>query len=128
MGIFSKRELEGYLEIDHRESEGLSPKVAEKAGLGGLPIGRNSFFQTPTVSCSHCQAQVILNPDRSRPRGYCPKCDHYICDRCGAVAAATVTPRAELRLWAPCWRHPLRIRMTAADLEPEAATSPVSRR
>jgi hypothetical protein len=59
----SKRSLEGELTIDER-------------GSGG------KLFESPTVTCSHCQRVVILNPDRSRPRGHCWKCDHYICDTC----------------------------------------------
>lgn len=67
---FSKRSLEGYLLIDHR------------ANHGGV-------VETATLTCSHCQRQVILNPDRSRERGYCPKCDHYVCDACEAIRVAT---------------------------------------
>lgn len=82
--MFSKRSLENYLEIDHRESPGFTPQEAHAAGLGGLPIGRGTLFQSPTIHCSHCTAEVILRPDRTRSRGYCPKCDKYICDFCEA--------------------------------------------
>ena len=70
--MFSKRSLEGYLMKDHR-------------------AGGGSMFESATLTCSHCQRQVILNPDRSRARGYCPKCDHYVCDACEAVRAQTGT-------------------------------------
>jgi hypothetical protein len=59
----TKRSIEGELMIDERACGG---KLLESA----------------TVTCSHCQRVVVLNPDRSRPRGYCSKCDHYICDLC----------------------------------------------
>lgn len=42
-----------------------------------------------TQTCSHCQAIVIMNPDRTRARPYCPKCDHYICDNCEAIRVAS---------------------------------------
>lgn len=64
----SKRRQEGYLLIDHRNSPGM-PLVP-----GG------TVFESATITCCHCQTVVILNPDRTRPRGYCQKCDHYICD------------------------------------------------
>ena len=87
--MFSKRELEGYLKIDHRESPGLTPQEAHAAGLGAMPIGRGRLFEGSTVNCSHCSALVVLNPDRTRSRGYCPKCDRYICDICEAERIRT---------------------------------------
>ena len=75
----SKRRLEGYLQVDNRESPGVLPgQIPTPAGA--LPVGRSTMFESAVVTCSHCQRQVILNPDRSRPRGYCAKCDHYVCD------------------------------------------------
>ena len=80
--MFSKRELEGYFEIDHRLGEGITPEQAWSAGKNTIPVGRGMRFQTPTINCSHCTRLVVLNPDRSRDRGYCPKCDKYLCDQC----------------------------------------------
>ena len=71
--MFSKRELEGYLMIDHRMGEGITPEQAARAGNGTIPVGRGMLFQSPTVNCSHCSRLIVLNPDRSRSRGYCPK-------------------------------------------------------
>lgn len=87
--IFSKRSLEGTLVLDHRDSPGLSEREAAQARLPGMPVGRGSFFESPTISCSHCQAIVVLNPDRTRSRGYCPKCDAYVCDLCEAERVRT---------------------------------------
>lgn len=74
--MFSKRTLEGELLIDHRAGDGTI----------AVPAGRR--FEAPTITCSHCQAIVIVNPDRQRPRAYCRECDRYICDKCEAVRAS----------------------------------------
>jgi hypothetical protein len=87
--MFSKRELEGYLLIDHRESEGLNPTQARHAGFSAMPVGRGAMFESPTINCSHCERLVVLNPDRTRSRGYCPKCDRYVCDQCEAERVRT---------------------------------------
>lgn len=57
---------EGYLVIDDRVSGG---KLVEAA----------------TMTCSHCQRQLIRNPERTRPRAWCGKCDRYICDQCDLI-------------------------------------------
>ncbi len=89
--MFSKRELEGYVKIDHSDSPGLTPEQARAAGRSGLAgvIGAGQVFEAPTITCSHCQRVVILNPGRGRTRGYCPKCDHYLCDWCEAARVRT---------------------------------------
>lgn len=33
-----------------------------------------------TLTCCHCQRQVILNPLRTRERNHCRKCHAYVCD------------------------------------------------
>lgn len=63
----SLRSKEGYLLIDNR-----------CAGDG--------LVESATVTCAHCHAVVVLNPQRTRPRHYCASCDHYVCD---AAACAT---------------------------------------
>lgn len=70
--LFSKRSLEGYLLIDNSATLGMG--------------GKQEFA---TLTCSHCQKQMIKNPDRTRERAYCPKCDHYLCDACGVIAHQT---------------------------------------
>ncbi len=47
--------------------------------------------EADTYTCSHCQRIVVVNPERTRERGYCRKCDHVICDECVAIMHATLT-------------------------------------
>ena len=61
----TKRSHEGYLLIDNRCSGG--------------PV-----LEMPTLTCSHCNQIMGVNPLRTRERGYCRKCDHYVCDKCYA--------------------------------------------
>jgi hypothetical protein len=72
----SKRSQEGYLLVNHKDSPG---------GFGS-PGG--VMVELPTFTCSHCQRIVMMNIQRTRDRGYCPKCDHYLCDTCEAARAA----------------------------------------
>lgn len=83
MSVFSKRSHEGYLIIDHSASPGM-PDKAMPAGMTGQGIA-----EMPTYTCNHCQAVVIMNPDRTRERSWCRHCDHYICDACGGILKAT---------------------------------------
>ena len=66
----TKRNQEGYLLIDNRHAPG--------------PDGVR-FAEVATITCSHCQRQLIRNPTRERERAWCSQCDHYICDDCNAV-------------------------------------------
>lgn len=76
----SKRRHEGYLIVDHRESPGV-PDNPAMAGKPDALIARSGMaLESATVTCCHCQVVVVLNPLRTRPRGYCQKCDRYICD------------------------------------------------
>jgi hypothetical protein len=78
----SLRRHEGYFLLDHRMSPGLNDAQTTAAGLP-LGSGRGTF-EAPTVTCSHCQKGIVINPLRNRDRAYCSKCDHYICDNpCG---------------------------------------------
>lgn len=36
----------------------------------------------PSFTCVHCGRAVILNPQRTRPRNVCRKCDALTCDAC----------------------------------------------
>ena len=64
----SQRSREGYLLIDHSASPGTA-SVPEGARL-----------EASTMTCSHCNRVVLLNPMRTRDRGFCFKCNHYVCD------------------------------------------------
>ncbi len=87
----SKRAHEGVLMIDHRASPGIADQYMPGAAQD-MPVryGRG-LFEAPTFTCGHCPQVVLLNPLRTRDRGYCRKCDHYICDRCNGILAATMT-------------------------------------
>lgn len=73
-----KRKQEGYLLIDHRNSPGVPPELM--VGMGLDPNAGRGVYESPTVTCCHCGTVVVLNPARTRPRGYCSKCDSYVCD------------------------------------------------
>lgn len=89
--IRNKRDLEGYIKIDHSESPGLAGADAFAAGRGKLNglVGPGKVFEGSTYSCSHCARVVIINPDRTRARGYCPKCDRHVCDWCEEERVST---------------------------------------
>ncbi len=79
----SKRSQEGYLLIDNRAG-------ARAPATPGTPeIAAGATFESATITCSHCHAIVVLNPDRSRDRHYCRRCDHYICDQCAVGGDCT---------------------------------------
>lgn len=81
----SKKSQEGYLLIDHRNSPGLPIGFGNIPGLPNLPIQAQGgkIIELGIATCSHCNTEIILNPDRVRPRGHCVKCHHYICDKPG---------------------------------------------
>ena len=86
LNTLNQRDKEGYFVLDHRNSPGVSDAAAVASGLPpGAGIG---LFEAPTITCSHCNAIVVLNPKRNRERAFCTGCDHYICDGCGARRAA----------------------------------------
>ena len=67
---------QGFLEIDQRAVD------AE------LPPGVVRHFEADTYTCSHCEAVVVMNPARKRPRYKCSTCAHHICDGCAAALAS----------------------------------------
>jgi hypothetical protein len=83
----TKRKHEGYLMLDHSNSPGLPDEIVANMGLP-LTAGR-AMFEAPTYTCNHCCRVVFMNPLRTRDREYCIKCNHYVCDNCGAIKAAT---------------------------------------
>lgn len=90
---FSKRENDGYVLIDHRDSPGFTLDQARAAGRSRIApfVGAGKRLEAATITCAHwpCGRVVVINPDRVRQRNYCPKCDHYICDWCEAERVRT---------------------------------------
>lgn len=86
-----KPRREGWLLIDHSNSPGVPEELVRASGKDAPAVGAGKKFESPLVTCCHCGVQVILNPDRSRPRGYCRKCDDYVCD--SPACNAECTPR-----------------------------------
>ena len=85
------RSLEGELLIDHRNSPGVPDQVLADAGL---PIGAGrGLFEAATYTCGHCQFVVVMNPQRTRERHYCRRCEHVICDACALQMAKTLECR-----------------------------------
>ena len=79
MGRLSKRSLEGEIFIDHSASPGVTQA---EIGDFGLAVPKGDIYESAIYTCSHCQCMVVINPQRSRERGWCSKCDKYICDEC----------------------------------------------
>lgn len=79
----SLRRHEGWLLIDNRFGPGVTAEMIGASGKDVPIVGEGRMFESATITCSHCHTIVILNTDRSRPRNYCRKCDHYICDKPG---------------------------------------------
>jgi hypothetical protein len=96
--MHSKRSQEGYLMVDHRASPGLTEadwlKLPENVRAETQPM--KGLFESPTIRCCHCGTIVILNPARTRARGYCARCDHYRCDSPACVECFPFTARVEL--------------------------------
>lgn len=86
MKPFLRASNEGYICIDHSESPGFDGRTAEIGHRLSLHrhIGAGQKLQAATNTCSHCDRVVIKNPDRTRTRGHCSKCDFFICDPCQA--------------------------------------------
>jgi ribosomal protein S27AE len=77
----SLKDHSGYLIIDHSDSPGIKPEDVPTRLRGSAEIvEKGQKFEADIQFCAHCGTQVILNPKRVRARGYCAKCNHYICD------------------------------------------------
>lgn len=87
--IFSKKQHDGYLMVDHRASPGIPEDMARKMGLDPANSRGGKLAEYATLGCPHCGSHIVLNPDRTRDREWCAKCDKYICDWCGAARKET---------------------------------------
>jgi hypothetical protein len=83
--LFSKKSLDGYVMVDHRDSPGVTWDDRVKMKNAALPVGKGVKFEGSTFTCSKCQRVVVKNPGRTRSRGYCRKCDHDVCDDCALL-------------------------------------------
>jgi len=73
----------GYLLIDHSASPGIPPDLAAQWEAQGIPVAVGSVkLEADTWTCAHCQAVVIKNMMRTRPREVCRNCMHVVCDKC----------------------------------------------
>lgn len=81
MGRRRLKDHSGYLIVDHSDSPGISMSDIP-ARLRGLtiPVGNGEIFEADIQFCAHCGSQVVLHPKRVRPRGFCARCNHYVCD------------------------------------------------
>lgn len=88
MTIFSKRSLEGELELDHRASPGLPHNAAHRRGYRPEDVGEGTVHRAPSYGCPHCGSVVIMNPGRARDRETCYRCNTFVCDYCAAAMKA----------------------------------------
>lgn len=73
--------------IDNRHAA-VPDEIVKSAQLP--PGAGRGIFETATYTCGHCQAQVVMNPQRTRERGFCRRCSHVICDACATEMARTL--------------------------------------
>lgn len=86
-----RRRQEGYLLVDNSFAvrNAPNPYLSEadlaRARAAGCDVSTATVprYESATITCSHCNTLVVLRPDRTRPREYCPACDAYVCDSCG---------------------------------------------
>jgi len=81
----SLKRHEGWLMIDHRAGAGLPEHIARLSGYDPKECGEGQVFESATITCIHCGNVYVKNKLRTRARGYCKHCDHYICDSCDAL-------------------------------------------
>ena len=87
--MFSKRSQEGYVLIDHRNSPGISHEFVRANNLDVPAVGAGQVFESAISVCHACGGDIILNPNRSRPREWCMEHDAYMCDRCALTRRLT---------------------------------------
>jgi hypothetical protein len=76
----SLKRHEGYLLIDLSNAPPVPDSIIPDKYSSLRGLGRSLKKEMGVNTCIHCHAQVILNPERTRDREYCRRCDHYICD------------------------------------------------
>lgn len=86
--MLRKVDREGYVEIDHRESPGITHEEAARVG-SRIAVGAGQRLQAATWRCCGCEAQIVLLKERARSDNYCGACDSYMCDRCLLIKKVT---------------------------------------
>ncbi len=73
--------------IDNRNNPGISEGLAV---ANGLPKeAARGLYESATYTCSHCNSVIVMNPQRTRERGFCRGCSQVICDACSLVRSQT---------------------------------------
>lgn len=73
--------------MDNRVNSGVPDEIVVAQGL---PVGAGrGVFECAFYTCSHCEKTVVKNLSRTRPRGFCKKCNHILCDDCDAKYLAS---------------------------------------
>ncbi len=85
----TKRSNEAYVLIDHRNSPGITPEFLRANKIDAPAVGSGQTFESAMDICHGCGTQIILNPNRSRPREWCMQHDAYLCDGCGLTRKLT---------------------------------------
>ena len=84
--MITQKSKESYLFVDHRASPGLSPEMARRMGYPAGSVSEGKLLEIATLTCCHCGGVLIKNPERTRAREHCFKCNSYICDMCAELA------------------------------------------
>lgn len=105
--MFSLREKEGYLLVDHRDSPGISAEQAKAMGSHIVAPG-GTKLEARTYCCCGCTATVVMNPDRLRTREYCRQCHSYMCDTCALLFKIDGTHRSAKKFFAEYIEHAAR--------------------
>lgn len=71
----------GELTVENRHSP--EPLIYRLVDGERLVIAAGETARLPTLTCSHCNCTVVLHPQRSKPRRWCRRCNHYVCDAPG---------------------------------------------
>lgn len=122
------KQREGYLLVDHSASPGMTETEARVAGYDPTLCGEGKKFEAATLTCAHCKATVIKNPNRIRPRPSCIKCGGlYICDLCEAtthLADYSHMPFEKFRDLTLNGKQPVLIRKPELGMPPELILPP----
>jgi len=88
----SLKRHEGWMFIDNRNSPGVEDEALVKLGY---PVGAgHGLFESATYTCSHCNSVVVIEPKRTRERGFCRGCGQRLCDACSIIKERTLTCRS----------------------------------